>query len=70
MWNVFGGSDEEILETAPEVEQRSRKNSANALEDQEPRAGIDVGVSLAFQSKAERDKKHKRKREKFQTVNH
>ena len=68
--DALGSPDEEIPEAATEVEQRSGEDSADALKDQESRAGIDVSVSLTLKGKAECNKKHQRHCEIFQSVSH
>lgn len=35
LWNFLRISDEEILQAAPEIEQRSRENGANSLKNKE-----------------------------------
>jgi hypothetical protein len=68
--NALGRSDEEVLETATEVEYGTGEDCANSLKDKESRAGIDVCVGLAFESKAKRDKKYESEREILQTLCH
>jgi hypothetical protein len=66
----FGSSHKEIFEASTEIEERAREDCADSLKNKESRAGIDVCVGLAFESKAKRDKKHDGEREILQTLCH
>jgi hypothetical protein len=61
---------EEVLDATPEVKEHSGDRRTDALKQEETGAWVDVGVRLAFESKAERNKKHPGNGDQFKLASH